>query len=421
MAASSGDRDLRLLSPYVHPDLLSALGLLPRAVWRTAMSLPQPPATIPSPDNQAEADVDRRLSALLDRTRSRRDLHHAMLAVTTGDGTRHWSGATGAADAHGTQLQPETPFFVASITKRFIATLVLQASERGELGLDDRIVDHLPAEVTAGLHVHKGVDHTPAITIRHLLSHTSGLPDYFDKPKSGGPSLFRQLAAGHDVGWTFDDVVRMTREEHSPHFAPQDLTSPRQRARYSDTGFQLLIAIVERATGQPFAALLTERVLTPLGLEHTWLPGRSQPAAPTVAPAPVCAKKQPLELPEMLESCNDLISTTGDLLAFQRALIAGALFERPATTALLTERSNLLRNMIPNRYGLGTWIFRVSRLAGPGRRPVTLVGHAGVTGTWLFHCPELDLHLAGTIDQSTFFARSAPFQIMARILRAWDG
>jgi D-alanyl-D-alanine carboxypeptidase len=383
------------------------------------MALIRHPATIPGRDNRISADVDVRLSGLLDRTVARRGIHHAMFAVAAGDGTRRWSGAAGMADAAGTPLRPDTPFFIASITKRFIATLVLQASERGELDLDNAIVDHLPADVTHRLHVFKGVDHTPAITIRHLLSHTSGLPDYFDKPKTGGSSLYRQLAAGHDRAWTFDDVVRMTREEHTPYFAPQDLTAARQRARYSDTGFQLLIAIVERAAGQGFAALLSDRILTPLGLEHTWLPGRSRPAAPTVAPALVCSKDRPIEVPKMLQSCNDLCSTTGDLLAFQRALIAGELFERPATTALLTERSNLLRNMIPNRYGLGTWIFRVSRLVGPGRRPVTLVGHAGATGTWLFHCPELDLHLAGTIDQTTFLARSAPFRLMTRILRAW--
>ena len=383
------------------------------------MALTHHPATVPSPDNHVDADIDERLTALLDRTVARRGIHHAMFAVASGDGTRQWSGTAGPADASGTPLRPNTPFFVASITKRFIATLVLQASERGELGLDDPIVDHLPADVTDGLHVLKGIDHTPSITVRHLLSHTSGLPDYFDKPKGGGPSLFRELAAGRDVAWSFDDMVRMSREEHTPHFPPQDLTAPRQRARYSDTGFQLLIAIAERAADQPFAALLRDRILTPLGLDHTWLPGRSEPAAPTAAPAPVCSKDRPLELPRMIESSNDLFSTTGDLLVFQRALLAGELFERPATTALLTERSNLLRNMPPNRYGLGTWIFRVSRLAGPGRRPVTLVGHAGVTGTWLFHCPELDLHLAGTIDQSTFFARSAPFRLMSRILRTW--
>jgi D-alanyl-D-alanine carboxypeptidase len=381
------------------------------------MAQARPIITRTSPDNRVGEGVDGELSALLEGIVGRRRLHHAMLAVASGDGARQWSGAAGA---EGTPLGPGTPFFIASITKRFIATLVLQASERGELGLGDRLVDHLPAEVTTGLHVLKGVDHTSSITIRHLLSHTSGLPDYWDKPTKGGPSLFRELAAGRDLAWSFDDMVRMVREEHAPHFPPQDLSADRQRARYSDTGFQLLIAIVERATGQPFATLLAARILQPLGLEHTWLPGRSHPTVPTDPPAPVCIKDRPLALPMMLESSNDLISTTGDLLRFDQALVHGELFARRDTTALLTERVNLLRNMVPNRYGLGTWVFRVNRLMGPGRRPATLVGHAGVTGTWLFHCPELDLHLSGSIDQATVRARSAPFRIMARVLRIWS-
>jgi D-alanyl-D-alanine carboxypeptidase len=383
------------------------------------MGQAKPAATLTSPDNRTAEEVDDRLTALLDSTVSRRGLHHVMVAVASGDGTQRWSGAAGAAAVGGAPLGPETPFFIASVTKRFIATLVLQASERGELDLDDRLVDHLPADHTDGLHVHRGVDHTPSITIRHLLSHTSGLPDYWDKPNTGGPSLFQDLAAGQDRAWTFDDMIRMVRDEHTPHFPPQDLDAGRQRARYSDTGFQLLIAILEHAVGQPYATLLGERILTPLGLEHTWLPGRSRPAVATDPPAPVCVDDRPLELPRMLESSNDLVSTTGDLLHFQRALLAGEPFERPETAELFVERANLLRNMLPNRYGLGTWIFSVNRLIAPGRQPVTLVGHAGATGTWLFHCPELDVHLAGTIDQATVRARSAPFRLMARILRAW--
>ncbi|MFW5933294.1 MAG: serine hydrolase domain-containing protein, partial [Actinomycetota bacterium] len=325
----------------------------------------------------------------------------------------------GASSIDGPPLGPDTPFFIASVTKRFIATLVLQAAERGELALDDRLVDHLPLETTDRLQVIEGVDHTPVITIRHLLSHTSGLPDYWDKPNTGAPSLFQDLIAGRDRAWTFDDMISMVRDEHAPHFPPQDLAAGRQRARYSDTGFQLLIAILERATDRPFANLLAERILTPLGLAHTWLPGRSQAAGRTDSLAPVCSKDRPVELPGMLESSNDLASTTGDLLRFHQALLAGELFERPEVTGLFLERSNLLRNMIPNRYGLGTWIFSVNRLIAPGRRPVTLVGHAGVIGTWLFRCPELGVDLAGSIDQATTRARSAPFRIMASMLRAW--
>ena len=82
-----------------------------------------------------------------------------------------------------------------------------------------------------------------------------------------------------------------------------------------------------------------------------------------------------------------------------------------------TERANLLRNAPPNRYGVGTWIFRVGRLLAPGSKPITLVGHAGATGTWLFSAPELDVHLAGSVDQAA--GQRMPFRLMVQMLRAW--
>lgn len=369
-------------------------------------------------DNQVRAGVDAGLGRLLDGVVARSGVHHACLAISNGDGSLRWSGAAGPAGPDGSPLRPETPYFIASVTKRFIATLVLQAHERGELRLADPIVAHLPAEQTDGLHVRDGVDHTADITVDHLLSHTSGLPDYWEKPRAG-QSLYRHLAAGQDTTWTFDDVLRMAREERTPHFEPQDLAQRRQKARYSDTGFQLLIAILERVTGRSFDALLAERVLAPLVLERTWLPGRLAPPSSTAAPAAICAKDQPLDLPGMVASSNDLISTAGDQLRFHRALLAGELFNEPATAGLLTERANMLRNMFPIRYGRGTMVFRIGRLNAPGRRPVTLVGHSGVTGTWLFHCPALDVHLAGTVDQAK--GQRMPFRLMARVLRVWHG
>ncbi|GAB2487074.1 serine hydrolase family protein [Nocardiopsis aegyptia] len=124
-----------------------------------------------------------------------------------------------------------------------------------------------------------------------------------------------------------------------------------------------------------------------------------------------------MELPSLIESSNDLCGTTGDLLAFQRALLDGALFNDAATRDLLTERRNRLRNIPVLRYGLGTMSYTVGRLMSAGRRPVTLVGHSGATGAWLFHCPELDLHLCGTVDQTR--GQALPFRFMAACVHAW--
>ena len=367
-----------------------------------------PLATTPAPDNTVAPDVGARLTRLLEGFVTGRGLHHAVAAIATGDGKLRWSAACSPA---GSEVRPLSPFFVASVTKRFIVTLVLQAHERGELDLSAPITTYLPAETVAGLHVLGGVDRTSAITVHHLAGHTSGLPDHFEK-RRGGPSLYDRLRVGRDQAWNFDDVLRIVREEQRPHFVPQDLTAARQKARYSDTGFQLLIRIVEEVTGRPFADLLAERITAPLGLTGTWLPGRARPA-----PLPLHTGTRRVELTSMIESSNDLVSTTGELLTFQRALLAGELFDHTRSVALLTERRNRLRNIPILRYGLGTMFFHVGRLMAAGRSPLTLVGHSGVTGTWLFHCPELDLHLAGTVDDTG--GQALPFRLMARILHVW--
>lgn len=360
--------------------------------------------------------VDASLTRLVRRLSSRSGLHHVSLSVASTDGQRHWAGASGPDGTGEPDVRPGSPFFIASITKRFIITLVLQAHERGELDLDSAITAYLPASVTGGLHVRDGVDRTSQITVRHLASHTSGLPDFFER-RRGGPSLQRQLRTGHDVSWTFTDAIAIARDQQRPHFDPQDLTATSQRARYSDTGFQLLIRILEGVTSRAFSELLTERITEPLGLTRTWHPA-AEPADPDVQPPlPLYARQRRLHLDGVITSSNDLFSTTEDLIAFERALTAGEPFANADTRNLLTERCNRLRNAPVLRYGLGTMTFTVNRLASPLRRPVTLVGHSGATGTWLFTCPELGVHLAGTVDQG--HAQGLPFRIMSRCLRIW--
>ncbi|GGH44389.1 serine hydrolase domain-containing protein [Microbacterium album] len=361
--------------------------------------------------------VHAQLRNLVEGLASRRRLHHVNLAVASADGGAHWAGAAGPERGTGPAVDPEAPFFIASITKRFIAALVLQAHERGELDLDASVSACLPASVTTGLHVRGGVDRTPQITIRHLASHTSGLPDFFER-RRGGTSLYRRLRAGQDTSWSFEDVVEITRTQQRPHFDPQDLAARSQLARYSDTGFQLLIRILEEATSTPFPTLIADRIASPLGLTRTWHPASEPPAG--AAPAlPLHAGRRPVAVDGVIASSNDLFSTTRDLLAFERALVAGTPFRDPATRHLLTERRNRLRNIPVLRYGLGTMTFSVNRLAAPGREPLTLVGHSGSTGTWLFTCPELGVHVAGTVDQTQ--AQSLPFRVMVRCLRIWAG
>lgn len=357
--------------------------------------------------NRAAAE---RLRRLVGRLGDRRTLAQVVIGVATTDGEFNWVGAAGRGPGN-EAMGPDVPYWIASVTKLVTASTVLRLSERGEIDLDESIVAYLPSELTAGLHRKDNVDRTSEITVRHLLSHTSGLADYWDR--FDGRSLYRRLSDGENVSWNLEDVVAATRAS-DPHFPPQDLDSDRQKARYSDTNYQLLIALLEASTGNGFDRILERELLEPLGLNHTYLPGSPRPLSPAPPAIGVFDKHELLDIPNAVASSRDLISTVRDNLSFQRALVTGEVFERPVTYELMHERWN--RIYYPLRYGLGTMQYRIGRLYAPGSESLTLVGHAGLNGSWLFYSPRLGVVTAGTVNQIR--GRTKPFRVIPRVLRA---
>jgi D-alanyl-D-alanine carboxypeptidase len=410
-----------------------------------------------APLSSSYLGLEGRLEGLLDQLAARKDVRTAVLGVASGKGQFRWIGARGETVPGGPAMTPETPWFIASITKLFIAATVLRLVEDGALALEDRLVDLLPSSVTGGLHVQDGVDRTDQITVEHLLAHASGLPDYIEDfpPRSrkgvrlsgvrpsgtggdgGGPdaappgrpdrrSLVEILLAEGDRDWTLDDTVRRVRERLRPHFPPQDLSGRKVTVRYSDTNFHLLMALVAAQTGQPFHQVLEERILVPLKLDATWVPGHPRPGIPESPVAALWAGDERVEFPRFFQSIADLNATAGDLLRFLMALEQEGLFQDPGTWRRMqarwnrfsqpTDRAALRQPSWPIEYGLGIMRFQLPRFLTPLRPVPAVVGHTGSTGTWLFHCPLLDLYLVGGLSQIT--AGPLPFRFVPKVLRA---
>ena len=361
-------------------------------------------------------ELDHRLDELLARAvRRHRHVRHGLLGVARADGWR-WLGAQGDADAQGTPATPATAYPIASVTKLVTAIVVLRLHERGALHLDDRLVDHLPAEVTRGLHVLGGVDHTEAITLEHLLSHTSGLADYYEDAGSGGVSLQDRLLAGEDIHVPFDEMLRIVREELSPRFPPQAPDAARRKAHYADTNYALLGAVIEAVTGRPLHEVLAVEVFDPLHLDDTSCYPHPPRSGPRSSVASVWSRHGELRVDGMLRSSvadGGIISTLDDQLRLLRALVSGQLFEDPGTFARMQRRFD--RIFFPVDYGLGLMRYAPSRLMSPLFRVPPLIGHTGSTATWLLHCPELDLDLAGTFDVAQ---PPLPFRFLPQVLRA---
>ncbi len=136
----------------------------------------------------------------------------------------------------------DTHYRLASVTKQFTAAAILTLADQKKLSIDDPIRRWLPSLPP----------YADAITIRHLLTHTSGLIDYEDVIPSG---TTKQLK---DAG-----VLRLLETQTSTYFAPG--TS----YRYSNSGYALLALIVEKASGQRFADFLHDRIFAPLGMKTT--------------------------------------------------------------------------------------------------------------------------------------------------------
>ena len=178
------------------------------------------------------------LELLVRREQRERRLPSVAAAVVR-DGETVWETAVGAADVTaGTEATPDTQYRLGSITKTFTAAAVLQLRDAGALDLEDTLDRHIP-----------GAAHRP--TLRHLLSHTSGL----QRETQDDAWLTRRFAPAQELVDTLGEA--------------ELVLPPGARFHYSNLAFALLGVVVERASGEPYADYVARHLLEPLGLGRT--------------------------------------------------------------------------------------------------------------------------------------------------------
>ncbi|MBX9615170.1 MAG: beta-lactamase family protein [Caulobacteraceae bacterium] len=330
------------------------------------------------------------------------DVHEIALGVMEGERFIHacrgeWQGGP---------VGPETPFLIASASKLFITAMVFQLADEGRLTLDDPVRRFFPGELD-GLHVWKGVDVTGQITLRHLLCHTSGLPDYFEGRRRDGASLAADLFAGRDGAYGLAEVLGWARDGMRPAFAP----GTGMRALYSDTNFYLLAELVARLDGDSLDAALARRITGPLGLTRTAF---FKPGAEVL---PLRLGGRVIEAPQALASMpgdGGAVSCLADLARFTRAFFAGELFEKGRLADLPPWR----RVFFPLTAGTGVLRFAVPGWLPPFRPGMAFVGHSGISGTIAFALPDHKRIIVGTVNQLQ--DRSRPYRMMMKAALAWS-
>ena len=283
-------------------------------------------------DRQIAQRIDRLISALHGRT------GFGGIVGVSKRGRRIYTRAYGIAQEAAAGARPaETRFPIASLSKQFTSYAVLSLQQEGLLKVTDPVALHIGE--TAGKWI-------GGVSINELLNHVSGLPAYF--PVS---TLLRAQRC-RECLWSADDVID----------AVLDLNRPEERGKflYSDMGYALLRAVIERITGQPWPAYLEERIFKPFGLRNT---GVHRPAHALDMPRGNLCVLRPLTgrrlvcigMPtwnySMVYGASGVYSTVADLIRW------GELINRE------TNRSGLYRQLIQaesGRYVAG-WVVAQSR------------------------------------------------------------
>ena len=348
------------------------------------------------------------VSGLVEKDKS---VRNCVLSVMKGDGSFSWSGAAGIASQDGqVPMTKDTPIYIASITKLYTATAIMRLYEKGALSLDDPMSRYLPKELIQGIHVYKGKDYSNEITIKELLSHTSGIADYYTEKPKGGKSLFDLFLEKPERSWTVDETIERARDDLEPNFQPST------DASYSDTNFQLLGKVIEAITGKPLHIVYEDFFFRPLGLKHTWLTGRSEPQlAPSAAPADIFYKDMIITNTRSNGAYwadGGIVSTAEECIIFLKALNEG----RIVSGDTLKLMHNWHKLQFPLQYGYGTMYFKLPRFITMVMKVPPLWGHSGSTGSFLYYSEDLNLYMAGSINQAE--SKSKPFRLMLRVMKA---
>ena len=313
---------------------------------------------------------------------------------------RCWAGAAGhLARDDPRQLRADDAFRLASVSKCVTATVAVMLDRQDVLSLDKPLGSQLDRELLARWGRFPAL---AATTPRQMLSHTAGLPSYFD------PDFVTQAARDPERRWEPLELADAALTTSEPLFEPGRGFS------YSDTGFVLTGILIEQQTRQPLHAVYRDLVFEPTGMDSTWLEGHEKPRRDRIANHYADDLDLASVSPTIDWAGGGLVSTTADLSRFSSALWAGDLLDSAAQSELTrwTEGASFPpgHGLRYDRYGLGLGSIRVGK--------TELLGHTGFIGAFTFYEPESGATLSGTHNASAV-SRWPLVEALCSELHAW--
>ncbi len=292
-----------------------------------------------------------------------------------------------------TPTRPNDQYRIASITKTFLATVILQMWEEGKIDLQDRAADYLSGidylRFDEFLLLNK-TSYADRITIEQLLQHGSGLADIF----TDAEFKFNLSVLTHKR--RHYDVPRIVKRYFKYNLHKKPSSKPGEGYHYSDMNYLLLGLIIEQVSGESLPQQIRTRILEPLAMDNTWYEYYEAPAGHGRT---ADAYFNRIKVTEKINTSYEwggggMISTTRELGIFFKALLAGELFERESTAEMMMDTAP--SENYGGSYGMGLIKYELGEYS--------FYGHGGFYGSLTMRDPVKGITFSANIGQA-----NAPF------------
>lgn len=359
----------------------------------------------------SRVEVNKKISAQLEKVVDRnKSLSSALFTIYSKETGYFEQFAVGTKNFSSDQpVTKNSRFHSASVGKTMCAAVFGILADEGRISLDDKISLWLDDSILEGLFVVDGINHSDQVTIRHLLTHTSGVGDYFEDPVISGKTMLELITDDPDIIFTPEDLIAFTRDNQKP------VGKPGQQFHYSDTGYTLLGLILEKIENKPYAQILKERIFDPLGMDDSCLWSHIEKPADIVGVYANGIDYSSRNALSLDWAGGGIVTTMDDLLTFMMALENGDLVSEGFYRQMTSFDQKFNKGIY---YGMGMMYFDFSEMSFLMESLTGVYGGIGATGTYMFYDKERDTYYIANFGSLGFVEKS--IQELIKIKMIYD-
>jgi D-alanyl-D-alanine carboxypeptidase len=305
-------------------------------------------------------------------------------------------------ETDGIPANPKQANHMASVGKLFTATIIGMLHDKGRLSFEDKISKYLDKDLLSGLHFYRGKEYSGDISIKHLLTQTSGLNDVFFP-------LLKKMIEDPNLNMTVREALEWGKANQKP------VGKPGQRHFYTDTNYYLLGLIIESITKKPFHEAMNELIFMPLSMENAYISGFSEPKnKPQYPPAHIYLYNinfmDNKRIAQIDYAGGGVVAPLSEYLIFMKALVKGRLVKEATLNQMIYDDVKMGFPAIGFDYGYSVWKPKAIPLLIPAK--FFCWGCVGVTGAFMFFHPQTEAYVIGTFNDKSYTSKALRFMLM---------